>query len=175
MKPRALLLLFLIALFPLYSQGEENCAVSISSPEAGSSELVLGDLGAKLEQNNKWLKMKISGAFETLEWTWVSFAKGPAKITGVAAGKGREGILGEAIAVPVKNGVNWGIFKSDDPFVTPNRGRAYFVINNQLSCTGTTLSEWNQTVEKVFGSKFVEQTTVKGVQAEQAYSGLGLK
>jgi len=170
-----LLIYLLVVLFPVAAGCEENCGVRQTSSEPGTSELVLGGLGAKVESNSKWLKMKISGAFETIQWTWVSFDKGPAKITGIAAGKGKEGILGEAIAVLAKDGLNWAVFKSDNPFAIPNYGRAYFIKDDTVSCTSTNLSEWNQTVDKVFGSTFAEQTTVKGVQAEHAYSELGLK
>lgn len=158
------------------ANADTSCSPDIRNIERGTTEIVTGDVGSKIEGANAILKMKISGAFNTSEWSWVSFAKGPAQLTGWVRGKDTRGVIADTIAVKAGEGeANWAVFKSNDPFAIPNTGRAYFMINSKLTCVDTTLVEWNTKTVKVFGESFAERRSVEAAPAAEAYSAFGLK
>ena len=174
---RGLLLLIMVLVVVVNNAlAAPDCRVDYHQVEPGISEMVLGNIAVKIESNNNIIKMKIGEAFDTHNWTWASVEKGAATIQGIIRKQGREGVAAELIGIRTGTGaLNWALFHCSNPFSEQSSGTAYFVIKGSLYCVETVTSEWRESVEKVLGTSFAEQSAVKAVSPDDAYSKMGLQ
>lgn len=140
--------------------------------EPGIRELSLDTVDVKFETSGKISKMKLNGAFESSEWTFVDVSNGPGRISGYLQTTQGLQLIGDSVAVVEDGEIDWALFVIENP--ASEKGLAVVSINNSISCVPITLKNWKQSLADIFGANFYEKSSVKISDQKAVYENLGL-
>lgn len=156
-------------------------AMAISCPreareiEPGIRELVLDSVSVKFETSGRISKMKLNGAFESSEWTYVDVTNGPGSITGYLQTSDGPQVLGESVALFENGSIDWAVFVVDNPSSPSDRGTAVLSIKGTINCIPSTHSNWKKSLANVFGANFYSKSTLRISDKNAVYENLGLQ